>query len=285
MENERKSLIATVQVLRNALYNSGGLSKERRELIRELKAKSVQINEIKAVRDDINQRVAPPLSLIERLLNRTWKKLTTIGEDPSRVPNLPNEIQKFSFFFELKEMHRLKSQSDAAHSQFVELIRAQKETIKKLDELKDESSSIADEASKENPRLAGATVSRKEEKSLNDRIEQMLSSIRSKRKELNNLKRENGKLEAFLRIRKDDEKRGRKVRKRINSLRQHAADGGALSMEDMARILESGGLAQLQGATTPSKNQKKQKGRGGRGGRRRTAARRGTARSHQRRED
>ena len=284
LESERKSLISTVQVLRTALYNSGGVSKERRDLLNELRERNKQINEAKSIRDDINIRVSPPLNLIERLLKRTWRDLTSIREDPSRAPNLANEIQKFSFFFELKIMHKLKVQSDASHQQFVEMIRMQKETIKKLDGLQEESSGIAAKAADENPRLEGTKNSRKEEKDLNNRIEKMLEAIRSQRSELRSVKREVGRLESFSRIRKEDEKRGRKVRKLINKLREHAMSGGTLSMEDMARILETGGLSQLQESDNPKTSKKKKHG-SRRGGRSKTQPRRGVARSHQRREE
>lgn len=284
LEGERKSLISTVQVLRTALYNSGGVSKERRDLLNELRERNKQINEAKGIRDDINVRISPPLNLIERLLKRTWRDLTIIRDDPSKAPNLTNEIQKFSFFFELKVMHKLKLQSDASHQRFVELIRMQKETIKKLDGLQNESSGIAAKAADDNPRLSGTKISRKEEKELNNRIEKMLESIRSQRSGLRSVKREVGRLESFSRIRKEDESRGRKVRKRINTLREHAMSGGALSMEDMARILETGGLSQLQSSDS-SKTTKKKKNDSRRGGRRKTQPRRGVARSHQRREE
>ncbi len=282
MESERSSLISTVQVLRNALGHSGKMSKERQSLLTELRGRTPKINEQKALRDNINERVGPPSNVIEKLLMRTWRDLTTIRDDASRAPQLPHEIQKFSFFFELIEMHKLKQQSDAAHKKFVDLIRAQKDTIKKLDELKDDSSEISEQASEENPRLSGISINRKEEKNLNKRIEKMLDSIRANRKELKKLKREIGLLDSFIRIRKGDEERGIKVRMRINSLREHAVSGGALSVEDMARLLKSGGISQLQQSTEESKPKKK---KGRRGGRKRAQAHRGVARSFKRRDD
>jgi hypothetical protein len=126
------------------------------------------------------------------------------------------------------------------------------------------------------------SINRKEERNLNKRIEKMLESIRDNRKELKKLKREIGRLESFIRIRKGDEQRGIKVRMRINSLREHAVGGGSLSVEDMARLLKSGGLSQLQQTSeTPKPKKKKERP----GGRKRTRARRGVARSFKRRDD
>ncbi|MBO58456.1 MAG: hypothetical protein CMA77_05625 [Euryarchaeota archaeon] len=282
MESERSSLISTVQVLRVALGQTGKISKERQTLLSELRSRTPQINEQKGIRDDINERVGPPSNVIEKLLIRTWRDLTIIREDASRAPQLANEIQKFSFFFELIEMHKLKKQSDAAHKKFVDLIRAQKSTIKKLDEMKESNTDLEEQASEENPRLSGTSINRKEEQNLNKRIEKMLDSIRSKRRELRALKRENGRLESFIRIRKGDEQRGIKVRMRINSLREHAVSGGSLSVEDMSRLLKSGGLSQLQQTEENTKPKKKKERRGGR---KRSQARRGVARAHKRREE
>jgi len=292
MESERSSLISTVQVLRNALGHSGKMSKERQSLLTELRGRTPKINEQKALRDNINERVGPPSNVIEKLLMRTWRDLTTIRDDASRAPQLPHEIQKFSFFFELIEMHKLKQQSDAAHKKFVDLIRAQKDTIKKLDELKDEKSEISEQASEENPRLSGIAITKKEEAKLNKRIgwhdeksgtaSGLLGEIRKLRREIKKIRLEVGRLDSFIRIRKGDEERGIKVRMRINSLREHAVSGGALSVEDMARLLKSGGISQLQQSTEESKPKKK---KGRRGGRKRAQAHRGVARSFKRRDD
>ncbi len=282
LQSERQASIATVQAMRAALNQSGGISNERRDLLTQLRNRTAEINETKALRDDINEKVSPSTQLIEKLLKRTYGDLTTIREDPSRAPNLTREIQKFSFFFELVEMHKLKQRSDQAHTRFVELLRMQKETIKKLDSLNEEKADIKEQAGEENPRLKSKTISRKEERELNTKIENMLNNLRNRRKEAKSLRREIGRVEAFIRIRTEDEKRGRTVRKRISKLREHAAGGGSLSIEDMARILETGGLSQLTG----SKETKRPSGRSAdrRGGRKRTQARRGTARAHKRKE-
>jgi len=285
LESERASLITTSQFLTTALH--GPMNKERSELFAELRGQEFQeIEQLEGHRDRINERVAPPSKLIEKLIERTWRQLSTIPEDPSKSPDLRNEIQKFSFFFELKEMYKLKKQSDGYHAQYVGLRRKQRGIYKKLDELRDKSAEIAKKEAGENPRLADTKISIKEKKKLDGRIEKMLGAIRRQRSELHRVKREVGRLESFSRIRKGDEKRGRKVRKRINTLREHAMSGGTLSMEDMARILEAGGLSQLQESDNPKTSKKKKKKLSSRrGGRSKTQPRRGVARSHQRREE
>jgi uncharacterized coiled-coil DUF342 family protein len=290
MKSERQSLISTVQVLRGALTSSTGMSKERRTLLKQLRDRTPQINAERSRRDGINQRISPTSDLLQILLKRTYNDLTVIRDDPSRAPNLTRETQKFSFFFELVEMWRQKEESDAAHKRYIDLMREQRETVKRLDELRDESGQVEEETVSSTPRLEAGKISRKEEKELNERISTMLDQIRGQRKEVNWLRREIGRVDAFSRIRVKDEKHGRTVRKRIGSLQQHAASGGSLSIEDMARLLSAGGLSAIQSGETEKKPKpKKGRDRGGRaGGATRGAVRgaaRGTARAYKRRED
>jgi hypothetical protein len=169
-------------------------------------------------------------------------------------------------------------------------MREQRETVKRLDELRDESGQVEEETASSTPRLEAGKISRKEEKGLNERISSMLDQIRDQRKEIYWLRREIGRVDSFSRIREKDEQHGRTVRKRIGSLQQHAASGGSLSLEDMARLLSAGGLSAIQsGGSEKSEEPKKSRGRarGGRSGSRGAArgAARGTARAYKRRED
>ena len=293
-KSERQSLISTVQVLRGALSSSTGMSKERKALLKQLRGRTPLINTERSRRDDINQRISPTSDLLEILLKRTWNDLTVIRDDPSRAPNLTRETQKFSFFFELIEMWRQKEESDAAHKRYIDLMREQRETVKRLDELREESGQVEEETASSTPRLETGKISQKEEKGLNDRIGKMLDQIREQRKEINWLRREIGRVDSFSRIREKDEQHGRTVRKRIGTLQEHAASGGSLSIEDMARLLSAGGLSAIQTGESEKKKKTTKGGRGGRaaGGATRGAARggsrgaaRGTARSYQRRED
>jgi uncharacterized coiled-coil DUF342 family protein len=290
LKSERQSLISTVQVLRGALSSSTGMSRERRALLKQLRDRTPLINSERSRRDSINQCISPTSDLLEILLKRTYNDLTVIRDDPSRAPDLTRETQKFSFLFELIEMWRQKEVSDAAHKRYIDLMREQRETVKRLDELRDESGQVEEETASSTPRLEAGKISRKEEKGLNDRISTMLDQIREQRKEINWLRREIGRVDSFSRIREKDEQHGRTVRKRIGSLQQHAASGGSLSLEDMARLLSAGGLSAIQSegsekSEAPKKS--RDRGRKRRGGSRSAArgAARGTARAYKRRED
>ncbi len=285
-KQERSNQISTVQALRNALNMTHGMSKERTKLFREMRERSSQIGSIKRERDSINERISPPLFVIEERMRKTYHELTQVPDPPTSAPHLPIEIQRFSFFFELIEMHKLKKQSEQLHKTLVELYRSQKEIVKKLDELKDEQQDMAETTAAKSTRLEGVDINFKEVEKLNDSIAKLASTMDRQHKRRRNHKREIGRLEAYLNIRRGDEKRGRKVRIRISTLRKHAATGGALTLDDLSRILDSGGLEHLNqpdAADTPEKKTKKRKGR--RSVNLRINVRRGTARAYKKRDD
>lgn len=245
LQSERRALISTVQLLRDAVGKSSGISRERGKLLKELRERRKRVDEQRNIRDSINERIAPPSSLIDSLLKKTLKRLTVLPDDLLKMPNLPTEIKQFSFLFELQQMHAQKNLSDAAHDEYVKLMRKQQRTIDNLDELKDEREQIASVTTSEDPRLKEMKVNRKEEKQLNKRIASMLDTILSQRDEIKGHRREIGRLEAFLRIRTDAERKGHTVQPRIQDIQQRAASGGALSLEELSRLISSGGLSDL----------------------------------------
>ena len=245
LQSERKALISTVQLLREAVGKSSGISRERGKLLKELRDRRKRVDQQRNIRDSINERIAPPSAWIDSLLKKTLKRLTSMPDDLLKMPNLPTEIKQFSFLFELQQMHTQKKLSDAAHDAYVNLMRKQQKTIDDLDALKDEREQIASETASENPRLKEMKVNRKEEKQLNERIAGMLGTILAQRDEMKGHRREIGRLEAFLRIRTDAERKGHTVQPRLEDIQKRAATGGALSLEDLSRLISSGGLRDL----------------------------------------
>ena len=245
LQSERKALISTVQLLREAVGKSSGISRERGKLLKELRDRRKRVDQQRNIRDRINERIAPPSAWIDSLLKKTLKRLTSMPDDLLKMPNLPNEIKQFSFLFELQQMHTQKKLSDAAHDEYVNLMRKQQKTIDDLDALKDEREQIASETASGDPRLKEMKVNRKEEKQLNERISGMLGTILAQRDEMKGHRREIGRLEAFLRIRTDAERKGHTVQPRLEDIQKRAATGGALSLEDLSRLISSGGLRDL----------------------------------------
>mgnify|MGYP001486938247 FL=1 len=245
LQSERKALISTVQLLREAVGKSSGISRERGKLLKELRDRRKRVDQQRNIRDSINERIAPPSAWIDSLLKKTLKRLTSMPDDLLKMPNLPTEIKQFSFLFELQQMHTQKKLSDAAHDEYVNLMRKQQKTIDDLDALKDEREQIASETASVDPRLKEMKVNRKEEKQLNERISGMLGTILAQRDEMKGHRREIGRLEAFLRIRTDAERKGHTVQPRLEDIQKRAATGGALSLEELSRLISSGGLRDL----------------------------------------
>ena len=245
LQSERKALISTVQLLREAVGKSSGISRERGKLLKELRDRRKRVDQQRNIRDSINERIAPPSAWIDSLLKKTLKRLTSMPDDLLKMPNLPTEIKQFSFLFELQQMHTQKKLSDAAHDEYVNLMRKQQKTIDDLDALKDEREQIASETASVDPRLKEMKVNRKEEKQLNEPISGMLGTILAQRDEMKGHRREIGRLEAFLRIRTDAERKGHTVQPRLEDIQKRAATGGALSLEDLSRLISSGGLRDL----------------------------------------
>ena len=245
LQSERKALISTVQLLREAVGKSSGISRERGKLLKELRDRRKRVDQQRNIRDSINERIAPPSAWIDSLLKKTLKRLTSMPDDLLKMPNLPTEIKQFSFLFELQQMHTQKKLSDAAHDEYVNLMRKQQKTIDDLDALKDEREQIASETASVDPRLKEMKVNRKEEKQLNERISGMLGTILAQRDEMKGHRRQIGRLEAFLRIRTDAERKGHTVQPRLEDIQKRAATGGALSLEELSRLISSGGLRDL----------------------------------------
>ena len=213
-----------------------------------------QAQKTKADRDQINQNVPPPLEIIVQRLLETHRRLATIPNDLSKMPNRDHEVKLFSFFFELKAMYAQKVRGMNCINNILSYLRNQDEKLKQLDKLRDERKVIAEEAREDAP---GQKANPKEIRKLNERIAEMLNTIKSQRSELKKMRRECGRLEAYARMQK---KGGRKSKKsigiRIEDVKSRASSGGNLSMEDLGALLNSGGLQSLN---QPSKDQTKEK--------------------------
>ena len=254
IQQERESEIGLVQSLRAIQESARGNSKERNQMLTEFRKIRQQAQKTKADRDQINQNVPPPLEIIVQRLLETHRRLATIPNDLSKMPNRDHEVKLFSFFFELKAMYAQKVRGNELHQQYIELLRNQDEKLKQLDKLRDERKVIAEEAREDAP---GQKANPKEIRKLNERIAEMLNTIKSQRSELKKMRRECGRLEAYARMQK---KGGRKSKKsigiRIEDVKSRASSGGNLSMEDLDALLNSGGLQSLN---QPPKDQTKGK--------------------------
>lgn len=254
IQQEREGEIGLVQSLRTIQESARGNSKERNHLLTEFRKIRDRAQKTKAERDQINQNVPPPLEIIVQRLLETHRRLATIPNDLSKMPNRDHEVKLFSFFFELKAMYAQKVRGNELHQQYIELLRNQDEKLKLLDQLRDERKVIAEEAREEAP---GQKANPKEIRKLNERIAEMLEAIKSQRSELKKMRRECGRLEAYARMQKKGGRRAKKsIGIRIEDVKSRASSGESLSMEDLGALLNSGGLQSLN---QPAQDQAKEK--------------------------
>ena len=276
VEQEREAEITLVQSLRAIQESTRGISKERTTVLNEFRTIREQAQAIRKERDEINENVPPPLEIIEQRLVQTHRRLATIPNDLAKMPNRDHEIKLYSFFFELQAMHAQKVRGNDLHQKYIDLLRNQEGKLKLLDKLSAERKSIAEEAREE---IADQKANPKEIRNLNERIAKMLELINKNRTELKKMRREIGRLEAYARVRKKAQKGGkgrRKIGLRLDEVKARASSGGALSLEDLEALLNSGGLGAIpdaeetSGKTAPEPEKKKRRKVGAARGRRRT---------------
>ena len=248
VEQERGVEITLVQSLRTIQESTRGISKERTSVLNEFRNIRGKAQAIRQKRDAINENVPPPLEIIEQRLAQTHLRLATIPNDLSKMPNRDHEVKLFSFFFELQAMHARKTHGNELHQKYIELLRNQDEKLKQLDKLSEERKSIAEEAREEIP---DQKANPKEIRNLNERIAGMLEDINIQKTALKKMRREVGRLKAYARIRKKAQKGargGRTIGPRLDEVKARASSGGALTLEDLGALLNSGGLEALSDA-------------------------------------
>ena len=271
VKQEREAEITLVQSLRVIQESSRGFSKERSTLLNQFRKIRDQANNVKLERNAINENVPPPLEIIAQRMVETHRRLATIPfHDLSKMPNRDHEAKLFSFFFELQAMYSRKLIGNSLHQKYIELLRNQKEILQQLDKLNDERKLEAKDSPEEIPKVK---ANPKEIRKLNERIAEMLETIKTYRIELKKMRDEIGRLEAYTRLRKKGSKKGsRKIGPRLDDVKARASSGQSLSLEDFSALLNSGGnlLESLGGpedddsvskpAPEPEKKRKRQAG-------------------------
>ncbi len=253
LKSERAALITLVQSLRRVQETVRGNSKERTKLLNQFRNFRSKADEFRAERDKINSDIPPPLEIIEQRLAQTHRRLATLPNDLTGMPNKDHEIRMFSFFFELQEMHARKSRGNELHQQYVELLRKQEEKLKELDKLTSENKSAEPNIGEEGEIPLDQKANPKEIRRVNNRIGEMLETIRKQRGEIKKMKREAGRLEACLRVRKKTASGSRRVKPRLEDVKKRASSGGTLTIEDLGALLKGGGLSEITGEGTDDK--------------------------------
>jgi len=267
LHGERQNNIKISQALRGLFEETSGLRNEHRTLVRSLRPRSQKMDLLQKERDAFNQKIGIPLYRIRELLVEVYTNLT--GDiDFFHVPSLQREDEQFAWFFELQAMHAVALQADTAHKEFIVLVREQKKAVKELKITETKQTKIRTELIESEPILANITTEFSEARQFDQNAHSLNKVIQERRKELRRLRREKGRLEAWVRVstrssppRDSKPKGGKKHERKSKSgqadwtprksgpkaeeVQHRAATGGTLSLSDLDVLLNSGGFASV----------------------------------------
>lgn len=251
---ERDEAIRLSKAMRGALNDTEDMSQDIRAVARGLRDRAKEMDEAKTLRDAEDQRLVLPRGRIEEELKRLYHTLTA-EVDVFRVPSLGREQRDFSRFFELQAMHKAKAASDAHHQRYIELLRVQREEVRKIRTLEKSRKQAHTDLLKDEPGLKEVRVRSGDVDEYDRRANRITGLLKQRRKERKLLSREVGRLEAFLKGgAKRDAPRGRQERRgggrggprrprvNVNEVRERAQSGGTLSLADLGALLDQGGL-------------------------------------------
>lgn len=276
---ERKHNVRMSRALRGTIEDTTDLRNELRTIVRSLRPRSKQMDELQKSRDEINKRIGLPLYRIEELLVDVYQQLS--GEiDLFQVPSLRREEDQFSWFFELQAMHAEATKAQEAHQAFIALLKEQKEAVKALKANEKEQQKHKAELLESEPMLKDMDLNFSDAMQFDKKAHKLLKVIDQRRTELRRLRREKGRLDAWVRIssnasrgnKRHGQKSGGKRQKKSGSadwkprnngpkpedVQQRAASGGTLSLTDLDVLLNSGGLSSVAKKQPTAKSSRRQ---------------------------
>jgi hypothetical protein len=249
---DRRNQIDIVKTLREMLKEVDSMDEERRELLNEFNGYRKKSEELKKIRDLVNNLIPPPSEILEKWIIKSYENLTTINNDLTTVPTLEREQDLFKKFFELQVCIKRKRESEKAHMEYIENIAKLREVAKKLDNQREEKEKNLSEMIK--PETKGKVVSRKEI----NKISKKISSIDRKLDELKleriDLKSNLVKIKKILNTKNLSNKKISlsKVKTKIN-------EGGILDASEFDVLLDHGVLDSIK-SNKAKKSDSKNKG-------------------------
>ena len=198
LETERQSTLRMAKAMRGVIEETSDLRKEHKAVIVGLKSRNKDIDEIRIKRDKINSDIILPIHMIEDELSKVYSRLTE-ELDIHRVPSLEKEKGQFSWFMELQAMHGKAREASELHHRFIELVKEQKEDIKKLKIYETKHDDATEKLLENEPMLKDKSINSKEVNSYDRRVHNIQKALRKRRGEMHKLRREAGRLDAWLR--------------------------------------------------------------------------------------
>ena len=233
-ESERNDAIK----MSKALRRNAELAKEQSGLSSELRPRRSKIDELQSKRDSSNNHYIP-VHFIEEELSRVYSILTT--ENTNRVEmSLEKEKQMFSWFFELQSMYEHSKLARKYHREFLKLLEQQQHSIEHIKDIRQEMIEI---------QSFGKFTD------FDDLAMKLLKELNPLKRERRNLRREIGRLEAWLRKQThfNNNKHSRHKRKRkksvdnhkVNAVKSKVVSGDSFSLQDLEVLLKNGGLSSV----------------------------------------
>ena len=254
--NERKNAID----MSKALRKNSELQKEENKIANTLKPRREKIEQVKKERDSVNNNYIP-VHWIEDEMSKVFKRLTETV-DLMRTPSLQKEKELFSWFFELQSMHEHSKKTRELHGEFKKLLREQKNALFELKNVKESSKDIS---------ILGDYAN------FDDIAHKLLLEMNPMYTQKRKLKREIGRIEAWLRIsekkprtrdnrnNKNHSRKNKYSKKKTNvniaEVKSRAATGGSLSLSDLDALLNSGGISSISNEKQNNNAPKKKKGK------------------------
>ena len=248
-ESERSDAIK----MSKALRRNAELAKEQSGLSSELRPRRTKIDELQSKRDSSNNHYIP-VHFIEEELSRVYSVLTT--EAANRVElSLEKEKQMFSWFFELQSMYEHSKLTRKYHREFLKLLEQQQQSIEHIKDIRQEMIEI---------QSFGKFTD------FDDLAMKLLKELNPLKRERRSLRREIGRLEAWLRKQthfnnnKHSKHKGKRKKfvnnRKVDDVKSKVVSGDSFSLQDLEVLLKHGGLGSVnQSKTKPRKGKNKHK--------------------------
>jgi DNA polymerase sigma len=248
-ESERNDAIR----MSKALRKNAELAREQSTLASELRPRRSKINEIQSKRDLSNNNYIP-VHFIEEELLRVYQTLSQ--ESPSGLElSFEKEKSLFSWFFELQSMHEHAKLTRNYHREFLKLVNQQEQSVEQIKDLRHEIISV---------NSFGKFTD------FDDLAKRLLIELNPLKKERRKLRREIGRLEAWLRKQNYTAKTrtsnkhtsNRRIREKgnVNQVKNKVISGDSFSLQDLDLLLKNGGINSVsKGHSDGKKSNKKSK--------------------------
>lgn len=272
---ERQNSKELLDLLRGTLQETRNVKSNRQSILAELRPLSMKVQELRQTRDGINDRIAIPTKRIQQEMVRMFDSLTA-EVDVFNTQSLGREKGDFSYFFELQAMYKASIESNQAHQEFIRLRREQNKEYKALKNTNSQEEDVLNRLVEKNPELKGINLHPKTVKEFQQNANKLQKSINIQYSNKHELKREIGRIEAWIRIatskgnqrpRKDSKPRQNRRQAptvNINEVRERASTGGSFSLNELDALLSKGGISGIESkekTSTSGQSERRKSGR------------------------